>query len=1013
MQWMIGPPICVLGLWGFWYEMTYVPQPDEPKKAIWVTLILFVVTIVLNELLRPKPNLEDARPAGLGDFQFPTATEGRVVPLIFGRVRQKGPNVVWYGDLVQEAITEKVKTGLWSSERITKGFRYNVGVQFAISRGSDNATVALRRVWVGDVEVFSGNITTNTFFDINEPDLFGGDDLGNGGLTATCDFYIGTTTQAVNAYLDDPSRQQIAQATNPDTAPRYTGTCYVVARNLTSAGPVATDQGAYLGNSTQVKPWSFEVERFPALFGGQTGTQNRVGSAGDCNPINVVYELLTNKEWGFGFPATDIDVGTAGVNSFNTAEATMRTEGNGFAWLLDRQIAAKDMLQEIQRQIDGVVYLSQTTGKWTVKLARGDYTVGTLPALDDSNVAEVRDFTRGSWEDTTNTIQVQYDKRADDYKQSFAVAIDTANALIQGDGTLANAAATTGKLAFPGVKDSTLASNLAWRELRGQSYPLARATLIVNRQMWDLNIGDVVRWTNTRLGFTDLPVRITRIDYGRLQDNKMSLTVVQDVFRFAAASFGDPPATGWTPPVTSLVAFPADEQLAMETPRGIIVRDPDFAGDATITKVFCAARKQGGEVAFDITQRNAAGVPGGSYADAGTAFTFTRIGELTSALDAGVASPTSTITVTPTPDSQTNIEAAFDDNATLTDLGVDFAQLIYVGTDDSDGEFMLVADAADNASNVDLQNVYRGVMDTAQRNHPSGTPVWLVHLGARSTTTNFPNTNNVDIELRMRSSSTRFAGSVTSIGLTMDKRSIRPYAPGAVRYNSSGTDFNTPDVEADGGPGENALGFDVDWTRRRFDTADELQELLADFSVDASTEYQVRVFVDPDGANTEIASSPFAWQTGSGTIQVLRNELQDIDAAGTEIRVQIQARHDIGSETNLTSRTSMIHDVVPTSANDGLFYLGGNIGTGPSNAYVVASAGVHTIDIGASASGGNAEYRINGGSWLTITAGGTATASLAISDTIEVRYSTGGVTPDPNFVWIDNPSATRVAYGCL
>jgi len=201
-QWVLGLPIVIFGPIYFWQEMTHVRQPDEPQKAIWVTLILFVVSIVLSELLRPKANIENARPAGLGDFQFPTATEGRPVPLLWGTVRQKGPNVVWYGDLVQEAITEKIKTGLWSSETITKGFTYTVGVQFALCRGTEATPVTLKKVWIGEDQVFAGTVSTVTTFDIDEPELFGGTELGSGGVQATCDYFPGTRTQAVSTWLD-------------------------------------------------------------------------------------------------------------------------------------------------------------------------------------------------------------------------------------------------------------------------------------------------------------------------------------------------------------------------------------------------------------------------------------------------------------------------------------------------------------------------------------------------------------------------------------------------------------------------------------------------------------------------------------------------------------------------------------------------------------------------------------------------------------------------------------------
>ncbi len=998
MQWITGLPIMAACIWT---SISSV-QPEAPQQAIFVTLLILVVAVVLSELLRPKPKLENARPAGLGDFQFPTTTEDRHIGLLWGRIRQKGPNVIYYGDLLQEAITEKVKTGLWSSERVTKGFRYHLGMQLGLCRGPN---VVMKRVWIGDDEVFSGTVSTDTFFDIDKPNLFGGEDLGQGGVQATCDFYVGSLTQDVNAYLNTDARQRIASAITP-TAPRYSGTCHVVARQFTSAAPLASNRGASLGTSTSIKPWSFELERYTGIFTGQAAGEDKIGV--DANPVNVIYEILTNTEWGFGFADADID-----LTNFLAAADTMITEVNGFSLLLDREMPSKEILGELQRQIDGVVFLSQTTGKWTIKLARADYDIDTVEQLTDANVAEVRDYARGSWEDTTNTISVGYTKRDDDYKQSFALAQDMANAMIQGNGTIEGAATVSGRINYPGVKTSPLAANLAWRDLRAQSYPLARCILVVNRQMWQLSIGDVVAWTNARLGFTKLPMRITKIDYGRLQSNRMTLTVVQDVFEFAAASMGNPPATGWTPPTTALVAFPAAELAAFEAPRSVVVRDPKYAGDDTVTKILCSARRQGGEVTFLIKERHASGAPSGSYAEAGEVFQFMKIGQLDSGLTAGVANPTSSILINATPDSQVDLEAAFDDATSDSDLGQQLSHLIMVNN-----EFMLVRDASTSAGDVSLDSVFRGVLDSAQAAHAVNDDVFLLFLGAGITDSNFVNTNNVDIELRMRSSLATYTGAVTPVALTMAKRTIRPYPPAAVLYNGGATEYGAPDMEGDGGAGENTFGFDVDWFRRAFDNTDELAAMLADdTAVAASTEYRARVFVDPDGVNTEITSSPTAWATGSGLASIIpRLEIQEIAAAGTEIRVQIETRHDIGSEVDLVSRHNLIHDVVPTSVNDGLFYLGGNLRAADiSNSYATVVGGVFTVRIGAAYSTSNVEHRINGGSWLVIiTAGGTSgtTASLTASDTIELRH-TVNESPDPQFVEIENPSVVRVAYGTM
>lgn len=1011
-KWIVGMVILALCYWAVVAQLAHVPEPGEPRRALFFTLLAFVALTVLNELMRPKPSIEDARPKGLGDFSFPTATEGRVVPLIWGLELLTGSNVIWYGDLKQEAITEKVKTGLWSSDRITKGFRYHVGVQFALCRGPG---VVLKRVLIGDTEVFSGTVAGGARFDIDKIDLYGGDDLGSGGLQATCDFEGGTTTQAVNAYLDDPSRQQVVQPTVADTAPRYTGLSYVVAREFTSAAPLTTNAGAYVGNSTTVRPWKFEVQRFPGLFSGQTAGENIIGTD-DCNPMNVIYEILTNDEWGFGFPDADIDVGAG--STFVKASDRLIAEVNGFGMVLDRAMKASDLMQEVQRQIDGVVFLNQRTGKWTVQLVRGPddpefgYDIDTVPQFTDGVVQTVRNFTRGSWEDTTNQIAVRFNKRADDYKLSYALAQDMANAQIQGGGTVLTATTVSAEVSYPGVKTSALAINLAWRDLRAQSFPLARATFVVDRSFWDLIIGEVVAWTNTKLGLVKLPMRITRIDFGKLEDNKMTVTAVQDVFEFAAASYGAPPTTGWNPPTTSLVAFPAAEQFAAECPRAILVRDPSFGGDDTISKVFTAARQQGTEVSFKIKQRNASGAPSGSFSDAGDVLAFMRIGELTSSLAAGTAVPTATITVTPTPDSQTAIESIFDDASTVQDLGVDLVQLILVGT-----EFMLVQKAAVNGGNVDLQNVYRGVLDSAQQAHAASTDVFLLFVGGGLTDTLFPDTNNVDIELRMRSSSAQFAGSVTTISLVMAKRAKRPYLPSEVSID--GTRYSAAVSLEGSGSGLDGFRNDYTWLRRDFQAADEVVALTDDggSGLLANTEYQVELRADPDTADNLIGTGAFV-TSSSPAIQFLRKLILHYSpsgVAGAEIRCIIRSQHDHASETDIGSRQTLIYDYTPTSALTSQFALGSLAATTISAVFTTAATGTFTLTIGTAFSTSDVEARVNGGSFsVIIAATGTTGTIVGITsgDTIECRHTVND-SGARTFLEIKDPSSVARAYGIL
>lgn len=71
----------------------------------WQLIVFWLVTSLISFLLRPKA--PKPKPAELSDFEAPTAEVGRPVPVVFGTVLVKSPNVVWYGDLGSKPIKAK------------------------------------------------------------------------------------------------------------------------------------------------------------------------------------------------------------------------------------------------------------------------------------------------------------------------------------------------------------------------------------------------------------------------------------------------------------------------------------------------------------------------------------------------------------------------------------------------------------------------------------------------------------------------------------------------------------------------------------------------------------------------------------------------------------------------------------------------------------------------------------------------------------------------------------------
>lgn len=60
-------------------------------------VIAFVISLVVSLALAPKA--QEPKPASLEEIDAPTAETGRAIPVVFGTVILKDPNIVWYGDL--------------------------------------------------------------------------------------------------------------------------------------------------------------------------------------------------------------------------------------------------------------------------------------------------------------------------------------------------------------------------------------------------------------------------------------------------------------------------------------------------------------------------------------------------------------------------------------------------------------------------------------------------------------------------------------------------------------------------------------------------------------------------------------------------------------------------------------------------------------------------------------------------------------------------------------------------
>jgi len=68
----------------------------------WIVIAILAIAVVAAIALGPKP--PQAPDPALDEIDIPSADEGKPIPVVFGTMVVKSPNVVWYGDISYEPV---------------------------------------------------------------------------------------------------------------------------------------------------------------------------------------------------------------------------------------------------------------------------------------------------------------------------------------------------------------------------------------------------------------------------------------------------------------------------------------------------------------------------------------------------------------------------------------------------------------------------------------------------------------------------------------------------------------------------------------------------------------------------------------------------------------------------------------------------------------------------------------------------------------------------------------------
>lgn len=413
----------------------------------------------------------------------------------------------------------------------------------------------------------------------------------------------------------------------------------------------------------------------------------------DANPSHIIYECLTNTDWGMGSPTTLID-----FDSFADAAQTLYDEPLGLSMIWTRQASIQDFVQEVLDHIQAVLFVDPQTGLLTLKLIRGDYDVGDLSTIDPSS-ATLTNFGRKLWGEIVNEITVTWTNPDNEQDETVTVH-DLASITTQGG-------IVSDSRNYYGVRDAQVAARLAARDLRSAGAPLATCEAEVDRTQWALRPASVLKLDWPEYGLVELVMRVTSIDYGKPGDPTIKLSLIEDVFGLDAGAYVEPPTSSWEDP--SSAPAPLEHEAVFTMPLY-------FAANSTV-----AAFVDSPEYPEVI-----AGVLGT------TSNTDTFSWELWDEVPLPDGTPEWTNLQTNNVIGYAELLTALDAEVSTT-LGVADFDTAMGETGPSTGGFVLIGDGTEESSEIALITaagtgftISRGVLDTVPRSWPIGTPVWFL-----------------------------------------------------------------------------------------------------------------------------------------------------------------------------------------------------------------------------------------------------------------------------------------------
>lgn len=585
----------------------------------------------------------------------------------------------------------------------------------------------ITHITVGDREVFNGSITSNSTITIDKPDLFGGDE-SEGGIQGTLDVMFGAPDQA-------PSSKLAAMVGHAVSAFRKRTTMLF--------------DGMVCALSKYPKPWAIRRNRRTKGWDGGVWYPEKVqinlpGGIKAMNPAHIIYEALTNRDWGDKKPRSKLDDA-----AFRAAADRYYAEGFGLCIQYTHQSPIKDFIYDVQNHVGANVFQSPTTGLWTIRSVRDDYDVNTLPLFTPGNgLLGMDDDDNAATVTATNEIIVLFTRVAEN--KEGQVRLQNAAGIRGAGGVISET------VSYSGIPTPELAMRVAQRDLRAK-FSAKKYKVRLNRRAYSLEEGGVFRVSDPARGLQNLVLRIGKIDYGTLNSGTITVSAVLDVFGLPANSYVAPQPSTYTPP--SYEPEPVADRMISEATYRDLVRTLSASDIAALTPganllTATGAAPTGMSLSFELETR----VGIGNWNTANGDFCPSAI--VVDAIPKGIV---------PVSISMTNL---------LGGSAIELGSACAIN-----GEIFRV-----DAINLAAQTVTiaRGCIDTVPAAHAAGSRILFYQDYLGVDRTEYAAGVTVQARLRTRTG----AGLLSQAGAPIDnyvmqRRRDKPYAPGNLRFNGA------------------------------------------------------------------------------------------------------------------------------------------------------------------------------------------------------------------------------------